>query len=143
MYAYVYVYALFSPHILSPKSASITVVYALKHLEILWIGRKKIPPPKESKEALGMLREIGATWGETVPWLQEWTYMVHVDIDIHPLKLTANAPEIRPGPKRKLIRLPTIHFQGQAVSFRGCMIKGILSTLLTFPLEEIITYTYS
>ena len=46
----------------------------MKHNSCRWIAslqairRSWTPPPfEESKEALGMLREIGATWGETVP----------------------------------------------------------------------------
>ena len=34
-----------------------------------------------------------------------------LDFEIHSLKLTANAPENRPKPKRKRESIPTIHFQ--------------------------------
>ena len=39
--------------------------------------------------------------------------------EVHSLELTANAPENRPGPKRKRESIPTIQFQvRKAVSFR-------------------------
>ena len=50
----------------------------------------------------------GSSWEQKLWFSQIW----------YSLKLTANAPENRPGPKRKRESLPTIHVQGRSVSFR-------------------------
>ena len=39
-----------------------------------------------------------------------------------PLKLTAKVPEHRPGPKRKLYSIPTIHFQGLLLLVPGSVV---------------------
>ena len=57
--------------------------------------------------------------------LQRSTYIIQV---IPSLKLTAKAPEHRPFAPKGNDPLPTIHFQGRAVSFR----EGIY-TFLTSP----------
>ena len=38
------------------------------------------------------------------------------------LKLTAKVPENRPGPKRKLYSIPTIHFQGLLLLVPGSVV---------------------
>ena len=48
------------------------------------------------------------------------------DITFPETTVTAKAPENWPGPKRKRESIPTIHFQGRAVSFR----EGIWLTII-------------
>ena len=59
---------------------------------------------------------VGSSWDslEGSSWEQKWWFSQIW----YSLKLTANAPENRPGPKRKRESLPTIHVQGRSVSFR-------------------------